>query len=52
LVPGWGEAGAGRVVAVPVEAEVLEPHQLEDTLGLPVDGTGLPCPGKDMPFCN
>ena len=37
-----GKAGAGWVVAVPVEAEGLEPDQLEDALCLPVDWTGLP----------
>jgi hypothetical protein len=42
LAPVWGHAGAGGVVAVPVEAEVLKLHQLEDALGLPVDGAGLP----------
>jgi hypothetical protein len=36
------ETGADRVVAVPVEAEILEAQQLEDALCLPVYCTGLP----------
>ncbi len=27
---------------VPVETEVLKSNQLEDALGLPINGTGLP----------
>jgi hypothetical protein len=42
MVPFRKEAGARRIVVVPVETEVLESNQLEDALGLPIDGTGLP----------
>jgi hypothetical protein len=42
MVPFSREAGARRIVVVPVETEVLESNQLEDALGLPVNGTCLP----------
>jgi hypothetical protein len=42
MVPFRREARASWIVVVPVETEVLESNQLEDALGLPVDGTGLP----------
>jgi hypothetical protein len=42
MVPFSREAGARRIVVVPVETEVLESNQLEDALGLPIDGAGLP----------
>ncbi len=48
LAPVWGHAGAGGVVAVPVEAEVLKLDQLEDALGLPVDGAWFPLAGHNI----
>jgi hypothetical protein len=42
MVPFRREAGARRIVVMPVETEVLESNQLEDALGLPVDRAGLP----------